>query len=80
MPKGRIELENGASISYDDVEEKDGFTVYKEAYTHGVRAIRSSEVKLVDKHEWHRTPFGHCESLSSSEVSNAVDRAKGNKK
>jgi hypothetical protein len=80
MPAGKIELKNGASVNYDDVEVRGGVTVYKASYTHDVRAIPSSDIKSIDKGEWHQTPFGSCKSLSNSEVDSAVDRFTGKKR
>jgi hypothetical protein len=80
MAKGRIELRNGASINYDDVEKHGNIVVYREAYTHGVRTIPASDVKEINEREWHRTPFGSCRTLTRTEVNSALDRHIGKKK
>lgn len=72
MPKGKIELRNGAGIHYDDIQKRGNVYVYKQSYSHEVRAIPASDVKSVAEGEWHQTPFGSCKSLSSGEVEKAL--------
>lgn len=74
MPKGKIELKKGAGIHYDDIERHGDVYVYKQSYSHEVRAIPASDVENVAEGEWHQTPFGSCKSLSRSEVDGALKR------
>jgi len=74
MPKGTIEMKNGAGIHYDAIEKHGDVYVYKQSYSHEVRKIPVSDVQKVAENEWHQTPFGSCKPLTRSEVERVLNK------